>query len=115
SPEIHDQGLCSPVNAVGGEAFTRDNGRVQDNGSTIGHKRKRLLHGEKKSLYVCVEDGVVEFFSNRTKRRISRNSCVREHNIQPPFLLFDLREKAIEIANAGHVPLDGGYIFSNLP
>src|SRR5258707_13488336 len=68
--------------------FIGDKGRIQDNGRTVRHQRKRLLHNEKQSLHMSVQDRVIVLF---------RNTGVRKNNVEPALFLLDLCEQTIEI------------------
>src|SRR5215470_13626045 len=99
---------------VRGESFAGDDRGIQNDGRPIRHQWECLLYREKDTFHVDVERGVVELLADRTERRVSRKSRVREHNIEPALLSFDLSEQTIKVAKVRHVPLHAGYISSDL-
>src|SRR3989442_1643662 len=74
---------------------------------------KRLLHREQEALHIDVEDRVVELVGDRAERGKPRNPGIDEHNIELAFLLPDLPEEAIEIAQVRHVSLYAGHVSSD--
>src|SRR5262245_19289343 len=108
------RGFCRAINAVGREPFAGDNGGVQDDRGAIRQQRQRLLNREDDALNIDVEGRVIQILGNRTERRVPRKSGVREYNIQPFLISFDLSEQTIKISEIRHVPSHGDYIFSDL-
>src|SRR4029077_14972911 len=95
-------------------SFAPDNGRIQNNGRSVRQQRKRLLHGEKQSLHVGIEDRIEELLGDRAEPRIFRHAGIREHNIELALLTLDLRKQAIQIVELRHVALHSGYVLADL-
>jgi hypothetical protein len=69
----------------------------------------------KRTLHIDVEDRVIKLLSNRSKRRIPRNTGIREENIELALLRLDLGEEVIKIGKVRHVSLYARDIFFRSP
>src|SRR5207249_6934551 len=96
------------------QPFTGDDGRIQDDGGTIRHERKRLLHREQEAFHIDVEDRVIVLLSDLAEGGIRRDAGIREHNIEPALLPLDSCEEAIKIAKVRHVSLYAAHISFDL-
>src|SRR5438093_522748 len=94
--------------------FAGDNGRIQDDRGAIRQQRKRLLHREKQAFHIDVEDRVIVLLRYLAEGGILRNTGIREHNVEPALLPFDLCEEAIQIAKVRHVSWYAGYVSSDV-
>src|SRR5258706_3862023 len=112
--ERADGSLRGAVHAVGRKSLTANDRRVEDDRRAVGHQRKRLLHGEQQSLYVNVEDRVVELFADLAEGRIPRDTRIREQDVEPPLLTLDLAEEAVEVGMGRNVAPDTGDVVPDL-
>src|SRR5262249_44714383 len=66
------------------------------------------------AFHVDVEYLLVKIFCYLAKAGILRHAGIGEHDVEPAFLVLDLREQAIEVVEVRHVSLKTGCISADL-
>src|SRR4030095_3566643 len=112
--ERADGSLRGAVHAVVRKSLASDDRRVEDDRRAVGHQGKRLLHGEQQSLYVDVEDRVVELFADLADGRIPRDARIREQDVEPALFTLDLAEEAAAGDMVRNVAPDTGDVVLDL-
>ena len=105
--------LGRAVDAEGVEALGGNDGGIEDDRPSIDQQRKRLLHGEEKTLDVGVESLVEMFFGDRPEGREFTAAGIGEDDIDVASLLLDGCVQAVEVGEFGHVALDSGDVLAN--
>src|SRR5215472_3837517 len=107
-------GLADAGNGTRPQPLAGADGGVQDDRGTLRQQRQRLLHREKQTFHVDVEDRVVELLGDRAQGRKLRNTGIGEDNVEPALLALDLGNQAIEIVKVRHISSDGGDVAPDL-
>src|SRR6266436_6153866 len=87
---------------------------MQDDGSAIRQKGKRLLHREEQTFHIDVEGPVVELLGDRAESGKLRDPSIGKHNVESALFPLDLCKETIKVAKIRHVPLYARYISADL-
>src|SRR5580698_8130229 len=112
--EGSDGSFCGAIDAKSGHTFDGYDGGIEHNRSTIGNKRKSLLHGEEHTFHIGIEGLVEVFFRDLIDCGKLAASCVGEEYIDATVLLPDLCVEFVEIGQLTCVGLYSGRVRSYL-